>query len=431
MAPEQAGNSAEVDHRADIYALGVVLYEMLTGERPRTDLVAPSKKVQLDVRIDEMVLRALEKSPELRYQTADEFRTVVETMVGSGERAPAAQLPVAAVAPPDVTSNVALPKNDPVMDTAVAEARKRVAAPAIGLMLVSGLNLLLTGVLGPVLFSHFFFSINHILIPPQGTEFLPDWSLRISLLAILFTGCLSALTFVGAWRMRRLKGYGLAVTAAILALITPPGLLVGLAFGIWALVVLCRRDVQEAFRRTNSTTTGMGCLLACLALLGFVLVMVLTMFGLRALAPRPRSTENPTPVTPAAPAAPVTPATSITPPPPDHPGGKRIETASCENQHRNQNKSLRHKFDHAPLRRILGGAGWRWPRGHWSATLHFAGSRVADGRKAHRQIGAFRVECQLLLRRPSRRLSNGNELRCCDRSELPAGPDASQKARHL
>lgn len=77
-APEQFTGTA--DHRADIYALGVVLYEMLTGERPHKDLVAPSKKVLLDVRIDEMVLRALEKEPERRYQTAGEFRTVVETI---------------------------------------------------------------------------------------------------------------------------------------------------------------------------------------------------------------------------------------------------------------------------------------------------------------------------------------------------------------
>jgi tRNA A-37 threonylcarbamoyl transferase component Bud32 len=83
MAPEQSGGSREVDSRADIYALGVVLYEMLTGERPAKDIVPPSRKVQIDVRLDEMVLRALEKSPELRYQTAGEFRTVVETIAAS------------------------------------------------------------------------------------------------------------------------------------------------------------------------------------------------------------------------------------------------------------------------------------------------------------------------------------------------------------
>jgi capsular polysaccharide biosynthesis protein/predicted Ser/Thr protein kinase len=78
MAPEQIDRPAEVDHRADIYALGVVFYQMLTGELPGKDLQAPSKKVHIDVRLDEIVLRAMEKQPELRYQTAHEFRTVIE-----------------------------------------------------------------------------------------------------------------------------------------------------------------------------------------------------------------------------------------------------------------------------------------------------------------------------------------------------------------
>jgi tRNA A-37 threonylcarbamoyl transferase component Bud32 len=78
-APEQKSAPQRVDSRADIYSLGVVFYEMLTGELPGTRLEAPSRKVQLDVRLDAVVLRALENDPELRYQQASAFKTQVET----------------------------------------------------------------------------------------------------------------------------------------------------------------------------------------------------------------------------------------------------------------------------------------------------------------------------------------------------------------
>lgn len=80
MAPEQVERPAEADHRADIYSLGVVLYQMLTGELPGQRIEPPSRRVQIDVRIDEIVLRALEKSPEMRFSQASEFKTQVETV---------------------------------------------------------------------------------------------------------------------------------------------------------------------------------------------------------------------------------------------------------------------------------------------------------------------------------------------------------------
>ncbi|MBA7701521.1 Serine/threonine-protein kinase PknB [subsurface metagenome] len=78
MAPEQIEHPDQVDHRADIFSLGVVFYEMLTRELPLGRFAPPSQKVKVDVKLDEVVLRTLEKEPERRYQHASEVKTDVE-----------------------------------------------------------------------------------------------------------------------------------------------------------------------------------------------------------------------------------------------------------------------------------------------------------------------------------------------------------------
>lgn len=90
MAPEQGERPQEVDHRADIYSLGVVFYQLLTGELPNRPIEPPSKRVQVDVRLDEVVLRALEKTPERRYQQASVLKTQVETIASTPPAQPVA-----------------------------------------------------------------------------------------------------------------------------------------------------------------------------------------------------------------------------------------------------------------------------------------------------------------------------------------------------
>ncbi len=80
MAPEQWEKPLTVDHRADIFALGVVFYELLTGELPMGRFPLPSSKVTVDVRLDEVVLKTLEKEPARRYQQASEIKKDMDSI---------------------------------------------------------------------------------------------------------------------------------------------------------------------------------------------------------------------------------------------------------------------------------------------------------------------------------------------------------------
>jgi predicted Ser/Thr protein kinase len=91
MAPEQWEHPELVDHRADIYALGVVFYEMLTGERPAGVFEPPSKKTKppVDKKLDGVVMRAMDKNPDRRYQQAGQIGDDVTRISGANKRKPA------------------------------------------------------------------------------------------------------------------------------------------------------------------------------------------------------------------------------------------------------------------------------------------------------------------------------------------------------
>lgn len=81
MAPEQITGARDVDHRADIYAVGAVFYELLTGEVPLGRFQPPSKLSEaVDARVDELVLRALAKEPASRYQQAGEVQDAIANL---------------------------------------------------------------------------------------------------------------------------------------------------------------------------------------------------------------------------------------------------------------------------------------------------------------------------------------------------------------
>ena len=215
IAPEQMQGSSAVDHRADIYSLGVVFYEMLTGELPIGRFEPPSKKVQIDVRLDDVVLRSLESTPERRYQQASEVKTEVESIADADDTPPPAAQPGTA----DSESSV----------------RGRLKVPAIGLR-VAGIVDLLAAVAMVV-----------IEVSLVGSVELSIRTIICGVMALVSL-VLGIILLVGAARMRDLRSYPIAVLAAVVAIFPCAlGFLISLPFGIWALVVLSRRDVRTAF----------------------------------------------------------------------------------------------------------------------------------------------------------------------------------------
>jgi predicted Ser/Thr protein kinase len=215
MSPEQIAHPADVDHRADIYALGVVFYQMLTGELPGKKIEPPSKKVHIDVRLDEVVLRALEEEPQRRYQQASQVKTVVETIAGTPTQfaAPSAGRPVSST--------------------------EKITAPAVALMVGALWKLALVGML-------FLAGGGGWLEKFLGPgSLVGSWGPVATFSIVLFRVIPALLIMFGGFQMLQRRSYAWAVAAGIISIVSCS--LIGLPIGIWALVVLGHDDVKSAF----------------------------------------------------------------------------------------------------------------------------------------------------------------------------------------
>lgn len=87
QAPEQRTNPLQIDKRADLYAVGVILYQLLTGKLP-VGQYAPASRLAEGVprKMDSIIQRCLKQRSE-RYSDAEALRKDLDSMAGSGLRA--------------------------------------------------------------------------------------------------------------------------------------------------------------------------------------------------------------------------------------------------------------------------------------------------------------------------------------------------------
>jgi predicted Ser/Thr protein kinase len=225
MAPEQVERPLEVDHRADIYSLGVVFYEMLTGQLPVGRFPMPSEKAGTDTYLDEVVLHALEREPANRYQHASEVKTDVE--------APARRATI--LAPGAEAGDTEL-------------ARHQLNGPANGLMVM--------GLLGPlgwlvVLLVYMVYLYANSSGGAGSESWLYGLDNGFGYLVLLFfvSAVVGGFLLAGGRKMKRLEAYEFSVLSSLMTVLQLPALTapISLIIGGWAFWVLRKPEVKAAF----------------------------------------------------------------------------------------------------------------------------------------------------------------------------------------
>jgi serine/threonine protein kinase len=75
MSPEQAKNMGSADKRSNVYSLGVIFYEMLTGRVPRGRVMLPSQlNTEVPTQLDPLVLKCVASRPEERFGDIGELK---------------------------------------------------------------------------------------------------------------------------------------------------------------------------------------------------------------------------------------------------------------------------------------------------------------------------------------------------------------------
>ena len=295
MAPEQVQETRNVDHRADIYSLGVVFYEMLTGQLPLGRFAQPSESGSIDQRLDHVVMRTLENEPDRRYQAASDVKLDIDAI---GKPSPFAQTP----------SGGSSFTPAPPIKRELEHASRKVHTPALCLQVIGYVSLTLyallillvlltvvvripssrsvsaistfqllkpaavantlNGCLWPEINSSAARRVPGVPMlvaqearPATNTRTIPGVNITVLMLfgiPILMHTIVSIMMIMAGRLMIQFESYGFVVVTCVLSMLPLNPLVFPFSFAtsIWALAVLNNSSVQQAFEERKLEPIG-------------------------------------------------------------------------------------------------------------------------------------------------------------------------------